>query len=86
MVNLMCIVFLFGDGIGFEVIIVVELVLKMLIYGYDLLLEYDVLFWLVIDWYWCYGVMMLEDVLLWLCEYQVLLLGVLGDSGLFSDL
>jgi tartrate dehydrogenase/decarboxylase/D-malate dehydrogenase len=74
-----------GDGIGPEVMAVAEAVLKTLIHGHDLPLEYDVLPWPATDWHRRHGVMMPDDALPRLRQYQALLLGALGDPGPLSD-
>ena len=74
-----------GDGIGPEVMAVAEAVLKTLIHGHRLPLDYEVLPWPATDWHRRHGEMMPEDALQRLRGYDALLLGALGDPGPLND-
>lgn len=58
-----CIVVIFGDGIGLEVVGEVVCCLEILCLKYGLVVEWICFFWLFYVWYEEYGEFMLEDVL-----------------------
>lgn len=74
-----CIVMIFGDGIGKEVVLVGKQVLEVLVCGSDcFVFEFEDFDWGV-DYYCWYGVMMLVDGFDVLCGKDVILFGFVGD-------
>lgn len=85
MKNLYCIVVIVGDGIGKEVMFEGMCVLCVVVDCFDILFVFDEFGDWCIDYYVCYGMMMLVDWVWQIGVYDVIFFGVVGVFDIVFD-